>query len=96
MATQAPTTGAGRDLATHHPPHFGRHVIAELPFDRGLSWLAGHRGPRHLHAQMEGEAGPTSPYSDRSVGWASRLGCRGPAPMVLGEGAFFGESEEDA
>lgn len=35
---------------THHPPHLGRHVIAQLPLDRGLARLAGHQGPGHLHA----------------------------------------------
>lgn len=44
-----PRGPAGRP--THHPPHLGRHVVAQLPFDRGLSGLAGHGGPRHLHAR---------------------------------------------
>lgn len=29
----SPRPGASGHLRTHHPPHFGRHVVAELPFD---------------------------------------------------------------
>lgn len=72
---------AGRP--THHPPHLGGHVVAELPFDRGLSRLAGHGGPGHLHARP-GALAAGAPHSERSAGRAGRRGCGSgePAPMA--------------
>lgn len=67
-----PPPPAGRP--THHPPHLGRHVVAELPFDRGLSWLAGHGGPGHLHARPGAQAAG-APHSERSAGRAGRRAC---------------------
>lgn len=69
---------AGRP--THHPPHLGRYVVAELPFDRGLSRLAGHGGPGHLHAR------PGARPPGRLTQSAARAG---PAAGVVGPGRWL-------
>lgn len=83
--------GTGGCLHTHHPPHLGRHVVAELPFDRGLARLAGHQGPGHLHSWKEARAARAA-----SLGQEHRLG-RPPRVQVQGpdfhspeRGAFSG------
>lgn len=42
-------------ICTHHPPGLGRHVIAQLPFDRVVCCLATHMcdaGELHGEIQM--------------------------------------------
>ena len=75
-----PLPSNGGHLLTHHPPHLGRHVVAELPFDRGLARLAGHEGPGHLHARTEGRAARAA-----SLGQKRGLG-RPPGVQVRGPG----------
>lgn len=87
-----PPPHAGRP--THHPPHLGRHVVAELPFDRGLSWLAGHGGPGHLHVRP-GARAAGAPHSERSVGRAGHRACGSGqrAPMAPGRALLGGASK---
>lgn len=82
-----PLPSNGGHFLTHHPPHLGRHVVAELPFDRGLTRLAGHEGPGHLHARTEGRAARAA-----SLGQKRGLG-RPPGVQVRGPGFHSPQGE---
>lgn len=78
-AIPARLANSSRHLPPHHPPHLGRHVVAELPFDRVSPGLLDTRG-RAPPCSDGGQGGRAA-----SLGQKHRLG-RPPGVQVRGPG----------